>query len=643
MNRKSVIGLVITFLVLLPVLSAATSTVSAYSQIPIFIIDAPHRVEPGKEIPVMVFVHNTWRPFKLQSIDIIDDKTGNDVASRSYDRDIAFNELWHDVFEVERDLFTSGNTVSIKARFRIEWAVDQVVGPVDVSVGSQNLPKWDQWYAGDAHVHSSMTNNVAEFGAPVDAIASSAKAMGLDWIILTDHSHDINPFPDEWNTYKTYCDAKTTNEFACMLGEEITCQDAGHGGGIFEPASHYLAYGISDPVKAPNWGWPFSDNPTQQGAINDVKYDKGGIGFIAHPFAFPWDWENWAVSGYTGIEIWNGEWGSEDQQALSKWESLIKQGKRVFGIGNSDAHDLASIARHVRTYVYLGDSDLTRDNVIGALGEGHFVVTDGPLLTFTADSHIVGETFDSNENIVDLSIGWKSTAEYGKVKKIDITMGGLFMSIPEDSFEGTIIMPVPLVSTGLSHCIVSCETDTGRKAYTNPIWVNRVHNLDLIFAIDVTGSMWDDIAAVKASASEIVEAIDSKVTGYRIAVVSYRDFPVWPYGDYGDWTYKDVLSFSSDKTAIIAAIQSLYVGGGADWQESVYSALMHCIDSSSLGGWRTGADKFIILMGDAPPHDPEPFTGYTLSTVTTAAEEADPVSIYPIAIGPDSTTYTYFS
>jgi len=174
-------------------------------------------------------------------------------------------------------------------------------------------------------------------------------------------------------------------------------------------------------------------------------------------------------------------------------------------------------------------------------------------------------------------------------------------------------------------------------------YVRHAHNLDIIFSIDVTGSMWDDIAAVKASASEIVEAIHSEVTGCRIAVVSYRDFPVWPYGSPGDWPYKDVLGFSGDKTAIIAAIQSLYVGGGANWPESVYSALMHCIDSSSLGGWRTGADKFIILMGDAPPHDPEPFTGYTLSTVATAAEEADPVSIYPIAIGPDSTTYTYFS
>lgn len=38
-------------------------------------------------------------------------------------------------------------------------------------------------------------------------------------------------------------------------------------------------------------------------------------------------------------------------------------------------------------------------------------------------------------------------------------------------------------------------------------------------------------------------------------------------------------------------------------------------------------------MGDAPPHDPEPFTGYTLNDVIAAAENADPIFIYPIQIG----------
>jgi hypothetical protein len=171
----------------------------------------------------------------------------------------------------------------------------------------------------------------------------------------------------------------------------------------------------------------------------------------------------------------------------------------------------------------------------------------------------------------------------------------------------------------------------------------KTKSLDLVFVIDVTGSMWDDIAEVKVSATEIVDSIDSQIAGYRIAVVSYRDFPVLPYGGSGDWAYKDVLSFSTDKTQVVSAIQSLVVGGGADWRESVYSALMHAIDASTLGNWRTGANKFIILMGDAPPHDPEPFTDYTLSSVTIAAEEADPVIVDPIVIGTDSTAYAAFS
>jgi hypothetical protein len=159
--------------------------------------------------------------------------------------------------------------------------------------------------------------------------------------------------------------------------------------------------------------------------------------------------------------------------------------------------------------------------------------------------------------------------------------------------------------------------------------------LDLIFVIDTTGSMGDDIANVKASASTIVNEIEASIPDYQVAVVDYRDFPVDPYGGDGDYPFNDVLPFSTDKAAIISAIQGLTLGWGGDFEESVYSALMHSIDAGSLGGWR-GEDqamKVIILMGDAPPHDPEPFTEYILTSVTIAAELADPVHIYTIQIG----------
>ena len=175
------------------------------------------------------------------------------------------------------------------------------------------------------------------------------------------------------------------------------------------------------------------------------------------------------------------------------------------------------------------------------------------------------------------------------------------------------------------------NVDAVRFEYISPASLS----LDIIFAIDTTGSMWDDIDNVKASASSIVDEVLLDIPNARIAVVDYRDFPVDPYGGAGDYPFNDVLSFSTDKSSIVAAIQGLTLGWGNDWRESVYSALMHSIDSTSLGGWK-GSDqaaKVIILMGDAPPHDPEPFTGYTLSSVSTAAELADPVIIYPIQIG----------
>lgn len=167
--------------------------------------------------------------------------------------------------------------------------------------------------------------------------------------------------------------------------------------------------------------------------------------------------------------------------------------------------------------------------------------------------------------------------------------------------------------------------------------------LDLIFTIDVTGSMWDDIAAVKVAATAIVGAVDLLLDDYRLALVSYRDFPVYPYGSPDDFVYHDNCGFTSDTGTIVAAIWSLSVGGGADWREAVYSALMHSLDSTSLGGWRDGVKKAVIPMGDAPPHDPEPFTGYTLWDVVDMAFAVDPASIYSVIVGGDATTIAYFT
>jgi hypothetical protein len=175
--------------------------------------------------------------------------------------------------------------------------------------------------------------------------------------------------------------------------------------------------------------------------------------------------------------------------------------------------------------------------------------------------------------------------------------------------------------------------------------------LDLIILIDTTGSMGGEINQVKASANEIVEALDATGFDYRVAVADYRDYPVYPYGGSSDYVYNLNLPFSNDKSAIISSINALDLGWGADWRESVYSALVEAMtdvnkdtDNADNYGWRNGVHKAIIIMGDAPPHDPEPWDGgYSLDNVEYWSENIDPVEVYSIVVGNYGNTYAAFS
>lgn len=134
---------------------------------------------------------------------------------------------------------------------------------------------------------------------------------------------------------------------------------------------------------------------------------------------------------------------------------------------------------------------------------------------------------------------------------------------------------------------------------------------DLVFVIDTTGSMADDIDAVKRSATSIV----NKLSGdFRVALVDYKDHPV-AGGDSSDYPERVRLGFSANKGAIVDGINGLQVSGGGDIPESVYSGIMRGLSLN----WRAGASRSIIWMGDAPPKDPEPVTGFTFLHVVASA------------------------
>lgn len=157
-----------------------------------------------------------------------------------------------------------------------------------------------------------------------------------------------------------------------------------------------------------------------------------------------------------------------------------------------------------------------------------------------------------------------------------------------------------------------------------------VPRLDLVLTIDTTGSMADDIASVQAAGAAILDSIsgDDDLVDYRVALTDYKDlFADCPSDGYAS---RVDLGFStaSDRAAILGAINALGAAGGCDLPESVYSGIMSGIRLP----WRDGVQKAVIVMGDAPAHDPEPSTGFTLASVLAAAKAVDPALIYTVEI-----------
>ena len=181
-----------------------------------------------------------------------------------------------------------------------------------------------------------------------------------------------------------------------------------------------------------------------------------------------------------------------------------------------------------------------------------------------------------------------------------------------------------------------------------PIVSGSRSGLDLCFVIDTTRSMEDDIADVKNSISEIITAVQNKSENYRIAFVSYRDFPERT-GDPADYPSEILMPFTNDANMISRSLDDVGLGYGGDDAETVFSGLM----TACRMNWRSNSSKFIILMGDAPALDPEPNTNYTYddilnilkttsisidqeySTIDTVLPDQAFWSVYSIAIGDD--------
>ncbi|RYF43432.1 MAG: VWA domain-containing protein [Comamonadaceae bacterium] len=118
--------------------------------------------------------------------------------------------------------------------------------------------------------------------------------------------------------------------------------------------------------------------------------------------------------------------------------------------------------------------------------------------------------------------------------------------------------------------------------------------LDLVFLIDATGSMADEIGKLKATLHSIA--------GEMARLPSRPDlcFGLVAYRDKGDAFLLRSHDFTNDLGAFQGVLNGLQAGGGGDYPEAMNEALHETVHNLNWRG--EGATRLVVLLADAPPH-----------------------------------------
>ena len=148
---------------------------------------------------------------------------------------------------------------------------------------------------------------------------------------------------------------------------------------------------------------------------------------------------------------------------------------------------------------------------------------------------------------------------------------------------------------------------------------------DVAIVLDTTGSMGDDIGNVQDNMGRLIERLQERADeiGLRLSLILYKDTAE-------SYVTREALDFTSDLDSVDSVIQSVTVGGGGDNPEAVNDALLTALNDLS---WRSGANRSVVLIGDAPGHSRSYAGNFSTEDVVSQYRDAGlGIIVYPILV-----------
>jgi len=447
---------------------------------PEILADAPHRVEPGENIPLLVLVKDAHRyPIELIQIEA----KGSFENTQIFHKKLLAQPLaihspfWYQLIELDTPPGISGRidlqiSFTVKQKGKISYfSNDNYIGtshaPLHIRLSSHPLPTLPGLYYGDLHTHSNYTSDQVEFGAPLPAIRKAAEAMGLSFVAITDHSYDLDDDPDnylkndphlrKWYHFKAEIarlNSTTSGKMRSLLipGEEISARNR-RGRNI-----HFLI--LNDPSfhKGTGDGAEKWFKTRSEKSIPEILegLPDSAVAIAAHP-ATPiprleyllvnrgkWEKPDSIHPKLLGFQVLNGEVDNGFRESLKLWKWSLSQGKKKFIYAGTDAHGNFNRFRQVsfpffkmremanqilgekRTGVFAEHFSLS--GILKSLKSGRCFITDGPAVQLLVknNEHIVAEMGDTIwGSIFEIRAKIVSTPEFGRPQTIRLLLGSI--------------------------------------------------------------------------------------------------------------------------------------------------------------------------------------------------------------------------
>jgi len=144
--------------------------------------------------------------------------------------------------------------------------------------------------------------------------------------------------------------------------------------------------------------------------------------------------------------------------------------------------------------------------------------------------------------------------------------------------------------------------------------------LDLMFVIDTTGSMGDELLYLKSEISDVINSIAADNPNYTInlALLFYRDT--------GDEYVTRYFDFTTNIAQQQKNLAKQSANGGGDFPEAVDKALTEAVNKNWNNDYVT---RVIFHVCDAPPHSDQENQSLYYSAIKTAAQKG--IRIIPVA------------